>query len=201
MKNIILKITGYGLVLGLLLFGVRAWDIKEKWDVNSSPMELKSSSLNSGVEPNSYVRIQGGRLDITNAYEESLTTKKAKAKLSSFFYIPVVNSDGVASYILKRSLEPTISDMVNEVDMTGLLEDGASLSSDMLSEFNKKYKFGGKVFVLNSTYKAKTHVERAKGLLFPLYVIIGALAIRLLLNRNRKIVESEKISTSEEEKA
>jgi len=184
MKTLITKSTGYIGLLGLLIFGVVLWDNIQKWNVSMTPEMMDIGVISNKLSINRYVTIEGGRLDIENAFEENLTTKKSASKISSNFYIPVITSEDKAVYIVKRTQPPTLSDLISQVSTSGLLLAQSELSRDMLDAFTEIYSFKTKIFVLDQTFQPKSRLERAKNLLYPLFAIVSMLLLRFLLTRD-----------------
>jgi len=183
MKTLVIKLTGYIGLLGLLIFGVGLWDNIQKWNVSMTPEMIDIGAISNNLVVNRYVTIDGGRLDIENAFEESLTTKESTSKISSNFYIPVITSEDKAVYIVKRSRPPALSDLISQVSTSGLLLAQSALSQDMLNAFTEVYSFKSKLFVLDQTFQPKSRLERAKTLLYPLFIILCMLLLRFLLIR------------------
>lgn len=186
MNAFISRMAGYALIVGLIIFGFQVWDLINSWNINRTPLELTPSAIADNGHARTYVRIKGGRLDIMNVYEEALEGKKSKVRFHTLYYIPVVNTDGSGSYILKNSLTPTLADLISELDMTGLLKDGSGLSSEMLAAFTKKYKFPGKLLVLDATYTPRSRWQLVKDLLLPLGLMVVSLLVRVALSGKLK---------------
>jgi len=184
MKNLVIKISTWAIFLGLLFTGYGLWDIYEKKDVSTEAIKMKSESISDSDGSLVYVEISGGRLDVTNAYELSLSTKKTGTNLSSDFYIPVLNEDSVA-YILKTPLAPTLQELSSTANYSGLLQSKSELPEKILSSYNKSFPTDNFSY-LDSTYEPKTTIEKIFGLKIFVYLLLGGLAVRFMLNNNKK---------------
>ncbi len=197
MKTILSKIAGIFLAAGVIFLIVGVMDVYEKWSVDTTPSDIVLDALNGLPKEPRYVKLKGGRLDILNAYEESLTYKNSDAKLNSHYFIPVLNSEEKVAYILKTGLAPNLDDaLAQDSEYTGLLEGSESLSEEMLAAFKKKLQFSGSVRVLDASFKAKSRWDRILDLKLAIYLLGIGIVLQILAgkvgaakNKNQEGVE------------
>ena len=184
MKKLIMKISTWAFMLGLFVIGFNLWDIYKERNINSEAISIEANDIVSS-NTNKYSEVVGGRLDITNMYELSLTTKRSDSKLTSDFYIPVLNSENDSLlYILKTPLAPTAQEFSGIAKYKGLLKDKAELSTKILDAYNQSFNNAKFVF-LDSTYKPETLMEKIINLKVFLYLLIGGL-IGMFLCRSKQ---------------
>lgn len=194
MRAIISKIAGLILGAGTLFLIVGLMDVYDKWGVNTTPIEMPLENLDENFKVGNYLKIKGGRLDVVNAYEESLTYKNTDAKLNANYFIPLLNGEDKTVYILKTSLVPNFDDMIaTDAEYSGLLGGSDELSEEMLAAFRKKLDFQGAVRVLDATFKAESRWDRIMRLKLAFYMIVIGLGIQFLLNKltSKKEVQEE----------
>lgn len=186
MKNLIIKIATYAFLAGLVFSAMGVWQIIKERNVSVTPEKYTIDSLIEPKEDLMYVAIEGGRLDIMNTYELSLSTKKTDINLSSNYYTPVLNvEDSSVIYILKSDLEPSVKDIIKVAEYQGLLQSKNELPEKILTAYEKLLP-GHKYFYLDSTYKPETLLEKIKGNAIFFYMLFGGLFVRLLLTRSPK---------------
>ena len=189
MKNLVIKISTWAFLAGLLFTGFGLWDIYEEKDVSTEAIQIKSESIDGSNGSLVYVEISGGRLDVTNTYELSLSTKKSDAKLTSNFYTPVLNGGSVA-YILKSPLAPTLQEISSTANYSGLLQSKSELPEKILASYNKSFPTDNFSY-LDSTYEPKTTIEKIFDLKIFIYLLLGGLAVRFILSYNRKSIAED----------
>ena len=183
MKRFINKIASGALLFGLVFVSMGCWKIYKERNVSSEPIAMEVGAISQPEGGLAFASITGGKLDITNMYEYSLTTKKSETKLTSNYYIPVMHPvSGDVAYIVKSSLQPTVEDILKDASYTGLLTNKSELPSKILTAYDEKYS-GSKYLFLDSTYKAKSISEKILDLKLFFYLLFGGLVVLILVNR------------------
>ncbi|MEJ2042955.1 MAG: hypothetical protein P8X89_06745 [Reinekea sp.] len=183
MKNLVKKFSTWAFLVGLFFTAFGLLDIFQERNVGQKPVEMTIDSVVDPADELIYASINGGRLDLSNAYEYSLSTKKSDVKLTSDFFIPVFkNEERKVIYILKTALEPTISDMAKAPTYQGLLKSKNELPSKILDAYNGKFN-NDNFYFLDSTYDPKTILEKLLGLKFFIGLLIIGLVVRFLVGK------------------
>ncbi|GLQ32632.1 hypothetical protein [Litoribrevibacter albus] len=191
MRNLIIKISTWAFLAGLVFTGMGVWEIIKERNVSQTPSAIQSSDVNKTTEELAYATIQGGRLDLANTYEYSLQTKKSDVKLNSDYFIPVKDTETDAViYVLKTSDEPSIEDVLKTANFSGLLQNRSELPSKILDAYKKEFPNVDFAY-LDTTYKPETLIEKIKGLGIFLGLLLGGLVIRTLATKKPESIATE----------
>lgn len=186
MKNILVKIATYVFIAGLVFSAIGIWKMIEERNVSNVATKLTIDNVVDPKEEPVYVAIVGGRIDLTNTYEFTLSTKKTDISLSINYYTPVVNTeDSSVVYIVKTRTEPSIADFLKPANYEGLLQSSEKLPEDLVKAYQNELP-GQTYYYLDSSYKPKSFVEKLQGNLIFFCMLIGGYLVRFLLTRTPK---------------
>jgi hypothetical protein len=182
MKKFIVKLATWVFLAGLLFTGVGIWQIIKERNVSSTPEKMEIGGVADPRDQLIYASIHGGSVDFANTYEYSLTATKKDVALSNDYYAPVVNRDtGKVVYIVKLPSEPTIDQFGEIASYTGLLSNLDNLPEKLRNAFREELP-GQRYYFLDSTYEAKSLMEKLSDLKIFLILLFGGLAIRIALS-------------------
>ena len=149
MRAFLAKISTWGLIISLAVFGMGAWETFKEKNVSTDLTNMTMDTLVNPTGEPVYTEISGGQIDIENIYTYSTSSSSANAD----YFMPVMNEDTV-SYIVKIDKEPTPEVMLSEAKFTGLFQGAAEMPTDILDGYDGIYPSGA-FFFLDTTYEAK----------------------------------------------
>lgn len=186
MKKFVVKIVTWALIIGVVGLGYGLWDIVKKSRVNKEVRSLNIDDMQSFDGDLLFAQIKGGRLDVSNTYEYSLSTRKTDVKLSSDYFTPVVNaSNSQVAYIIKTDTEPTLGDMLAQADYSGLLQGQSELPGKIRKAYEEKFP-NTRLLYLDTTYRPQPMIARLLDLKVFLLLLVAGLVLRIILTRSGK---------------
>jgi hypothetical protein len=185
-KKIIIKIVTLMLLIGGVGLGYGVWDIIKKSGVNKEVKSFGIEDIQSFNGDLLYARINGGRLDISNTYEYSVSTRRTDVKLSSAYFTPVVNGkNSQVAYIIKTDIQPTASDMLVPADYSGLLQSESELPNKIRKAFVETFP-STQLRYLDTTYRPLPILDQLIDLKIFLLLLLAGLVLRIALTRSGK---------------
>jgi hypothetical protein len=184
MRRIFANASTLLLVLGIAgtVFGL--WDIVRKSGINKEAQSIYVNDLESFDGNLLYAHIEGGRLDLSNSYEYSLSTRGRNVNLTSTFFTPVLNDENShLAYIIATDAQPTYNDMLLQADYTGLLQTRSELPGSVRARYADKFP-NARMFYLDTTYRPQQAIERLLELRLFLGLTLVGLATKLSLTRS-----------------
>jgi len=151
--------------------------------VNQTPIEVTIDNIGGLRDELTYASIEGGRLDIINTYEYSVSTKRSGIDLSSTYYTPVLETEDMSvAYILKSDAEPTMDDFIETANYKGLLQTKQALPEKILNAYNREYP-NQNYFYLDTSYAPKTLLKKIQDMSLFIFLLFGGLFVRIFATR------------------
>lgn len=123
---------------------------------------------------------------MSNTYEFGLSTRKSDVKLTSDYYLPVINGENSQIlYIVKTSAQPNFSGIVKQADFTGLLQSPSAIPDKIHKAFDETFP-NAQYLYLDSTYRPQPMIVQLKDLTIFLVLLLAGLGLRLALTRSGK---------------
>ena len=172
------------LVIGIAGTGVGLWDIVRMSGINEEVLSIHVNNLQDFDEDLLYAHLEGGRLDLSNSYEYSLSTRRHNFEISSTYFTPVLNDENShLAYIIETDAQPTYNDMRTQADYTGLLQSRTELPGSIRTRFAEKFP-NARMFYLDTTYRPQSTIERLLELRLFLVLTLAGLTLKLILTRS-----------------
>jgi hypothetical protein len=182
MKGIIAKVSTWAIFLGALLGGYGLHDIYNERDVGTEARVIELDALQKESGGLTFASVTGGRLAFMNMYEYSVSTKKSKAKLSTQYFIPVLDQNDNIVYVVETAVEPTLRAIADVASYSGLLQSKDGLPEKLRTAFDVDFSSSNYMY-LDTTYKPETLVEKLLGLKIFFMMFFGGIFVQLLLKK------------------